>query len=151
MRQLRAQPVWIGNAGDGRDFRAIHAHGIRAIVQVAYEEPCLEAPRDLILSRIPLMDGSENDPALTRLAIGSLVALIRARVPTLVACSNGLSRSPCIVAAAFSLVEGRALGTILEETIGTSPADISPQFWNHVREVSAAMAPLRPNPLGESP
>ena len=149
MRQVQGRQVWIGNASDSRNFREIHARGIRALVQLAHEEPCIEAARDLILSRVPLTDGLDNDPALTRLAIGSVLELIRAEIPTLVSCSNGLSRSPCVVAAAVSLIEGLPLNSVLQEVVGTGPADVSPQFWHHVLGVTAAMSQADPRSPGE--
>lgn len=140
MREVRPGVLWIGNARDSRSFRLIHSAGIRALVQLAYEEPCVEAPRELVVERFPLVDGGGNDRAVTALAVEALAALIDAHVPTLVTCSNGLSRSPCIVAAAVAQLQQRPLQPVLEEIIGRMPADVSPQFWNHVVDVIAAPA-----------
>lgn len=136
MREIRPGLLWIGNAGDSRVFRLIHASGIRALVQLAYEEPCVQAPRDLIVVRFPLLDGGDNDAVLTTLAIQAIISLVERRVPTLVSCSNGLSRSPCLVAAALAICEQRPLPQVLAEVIDTAPADISPPFWNHIVHVT---------------
>src|SRR5437764_255159 len=41
MRQITPHSLWLGHAGDGTDFRRVFDLGIRAIVQVAAEEPPL--------------------------------------------------------------------------------------------------------------
>lgn len=138
VREIRPQLLWIGNAADARDFRTIHARGIAAIVQLAYEEPCIEAPRDLIVHRIPLVDGGCNDPALLSLAVDVLTALIGRRIPTLVTCSHGLSRSPCIVATALASAEQRSPRTVLEEIVAGVPADISPPLWSQTHHIVTA-------------
>lgn len=138
MREIRPQLLWIGNAADARDFRTIHACGIAAIFQLAYEEPCIQAPRDLIVHRIPLVDGGGNDPALLSSAVDVLTALIERRIRTLVTCSHGLSRSPCIVAAALARAEQRSPRTVLEEISAGVPADISPPLWNEIHHIAIA-------------
>ena len=136
MREIRPGLLWIGNAGDSRAYRTIHACGIRALVQLAYEEASPEAPRDLIVHRIPLIDGGGNDAALLAVAIDALKALIEQRIPTLVTCSQGMSRSPCIIAAALARAERRSPPTVLGEIVAGLPADISPPFWNEVCHVT---------------
>ena len=49
--------LWIGHAGDGRDARAICGCGIEAVLQLATEEPLLQLPREILLFRIPIVDG----------------------------------------------------------------------------------------------
>ena len=104
MNQIKPHPIWIGHAGDGRAFRAIFDAGIRAIVQLAVEEPPIQPPRELIYQRYPLLDGEGNDRAVLRLAIEAVAGLMEAVVPTLVCCGAGMSRSPGIAAAALSAV-----------------------------------------------
>jgi hypothetical protein len=94
MHQIKPHLLWIGHAGDGRDIPAIIDTGIRAIVQLAMEEPPLLPPRDLIFCRFPLLDGTGNDPVLLRLAIHAVAILQRSRIATLVCCGGGMSRSP---------------------------------------------------------
>ena len=105
MNQVERRLIGIGHAADGRDWSGLFDRGIRAIVQLAIEEPPIQPPREVILYRFPLVDGEGNDPALLRLAIESVAALIRAKLPALVCCGGGMSRSPAIVAAAVSCVE----------------------------------------------
>src|SRR5207247_10133902 len=80
------------------------AAGIRAIVELAAEEPPSPAPRELVYCRIPLLDGAGNEDKLLLLAIGTVGAFLESRLPTLVCCGSGLSRSPAIAAAALAQV-----------------------------------------------
>src|SRR6188768_4058788 len=100
MRSITPNILWIGNAHDIRNVSAALSLGIRAVVDLAANEAPVPYPRDIVYCRIPLSDGPENDAALLRLAIFVTVEVIRAQMPTLVACSAGMSRSPAIVAAA---------------------------------------------------
>ena len=50
-------------------------------------------PRELVRCRFPLSDGGDNPPWLVRLAVESVAAFLRAKVPVLVCCSAGMSRS----------------------------------------------------------
>src|SRR4051812_36720706 len=69
MNQILPYPLWTGHAGDGRDYRRVLDHGIRAVVQLAAEEPPLQPPRELIYLRFPLNDGADNADDLLVLAV----------------------------------------------------------------------------------
>jgi len=89
MNQILPHPLWIGHAGDGRDNRRLLDNGIRAIVQLAVEEPPLQPPRELVYLRFPLRDGPDNPDGLLELAVGAVVALLRQRMRTLACCGAG--------------------------------------------------------------
>ncbi len=133
MNQIKPHPIWIGHAGDGRAFRAIFDAGIRAIVQLAVEEPPIQPPRELIYQRYPLLDGEGNDRAVLRLAIDAVAGLMEAGVPTLVCCSAGMSRSPGIAAAALSAVFHLDLFDALHMVVEHRPADVSPALLHEIR------------------
>lgn len=133
MHQIKPHLLWVGHAGDGRNFQEIFDKRIRAIVQLALEEPPIQSPRDLILCRIPLIDGTGNNPVLLNLAIDTVAALQRSRVSTLVCCGGGMSRSPAIAAAALSAVEQMPLEECLRFVAESHPADVSPGLWAEVR------------------
>jgi protein-tyrosine phosphatase len=129
VHRIEPHPLWIGHAGDGRDVSGLFAHEIRAVVQLAREDPPLVLPRELILLRIPIVDGAGNDPALMRLAVSSVASLIAAGVPTLVCCGAGMSRSPAIAAAALSCTESSEPEVCLTRVTRGYPADVSPALW----------------------
>ena len=125
--------LWVGHAGDGRDFARLHALGIEAVVQLAAEEPPPALPRALISHRIPLLDGPGNPPAYLTLAIGTVAALLRAGIPALVSCGMGLSRSPAIAAAAIARLEDIPPDDALRALAAFHPVDVSPGLWAEVR------------------
>jgi protein-tyrosine phosphatase len=135
MRQIDGLDLWLGNAGDVRDGRAVLAAGIGAVVELADSEPLAVLPRDLVRCRFPLSDGGDNPPWLVRLAVEAVAALLRARVAVLVCCSAGMSRSVCIAAAGMALAEGRTLAEAINLVVGSGPADVSPAL---VAQVSQA-------------
>ncbi len=128
MRQFAGRVLWLGNAGDLRDARAVMAAGIQAVVELADSEQLAVLPRELVRCRFPLSDGGDNPPWLLRLAAESVAAFLRAGVPVLVCCSAGLSRSVCVAAGGVALAEGRPLAESLWAVVGSGPADVSPEL-----------------------
>jgi protein-tyrosine phosphatase len=112
--------------------------GIRAVVDLAYEEPPPALPRELILIRVPLTDGEGNSRKSLELAIGSVERLLQSAIPTLVACSAGLSRSPLIAAAAISRVERITLQSALQRIQQVKPLDVSPRLLKDVEELTGS-------------
>jgi protein-tyrosine phosphatase len=139
MNQIQPHPLWVGHAGDCRNFRALFDAGIEAVVQLAVDEPAVAMPREFISCRFPLLDGTDNRPELVSMAIRTLAGLLRAQIPTLVCCGSGLSRSPTIAAAALSLVTGRPPDECLSLVAETRPRDVTPGLWNEVQEVLASI------------
>ncbi len=90
--RISPESIWIGHAGEGHDFTPLLDLGIEAMIELAEEEPSFPTRRDLISCRFPLIDGVGNRPELLALAIRTVAILIAAGIPTLVCCSDGLSR-----------------------------------------------------------
>jgi hypothetical protein len=135
MRQIHPFPLFLGNAGAGRDYRAILDCGIQAIVQAAAEEPALQPPRDLIYCRFPLVDGPGNDLKLLQLAVATLARLIDDRIPTLVCCSMGLSRTPALAACALARALQQSPQEWLTRLAAEGPTDVAPGFWNELERL----------------
>jgi protein-tyrosine phosphatase len=135
MNQIAPHLLWIGHAGDGRDFRRLLDIGIGAVVQLAIEEPPLQPPRELIYLRFPLRDGADNPAGLLEVAVGALAALIRKRVRTLVCCGAGMSRSPAVSAVAVSLVTGEPVEDTLKRVLTSRPGDVSPALWEQLKRL----------------
>jgi hypothetical protein len=115
--------------------------GIRAVVELADSEPLAALPRELVRCRFPLSDGGGNPMWLLRLAAESVAALLLSRVPTLVACGAGMSRSVCIAAAGMALAEQRTLAETMSEVVHSGPADISPGLLLEVQASLASQGP----------
>jgi protein-tyrosine phosphatase len=137
MREAIPRILWIGNAREARDVRAVLTLGIAAVVDLAMEEPPIVFPRDIVSCRFPLIDGAGNSPAVIKAAIDSIVHLVQGDVPTLVACGGGMSRAPTITALACAAVEQITPESALKRIAKAGPRDVSPTFWT---EALAAIA-----------
>ena len=115
MREIIPAHLWLGNAYDARAPQKLFDLGIAAVVDLAYEEAAAGLPRSLAYVRIPLVDGGGNDPRLLKWAIDTVESLIAAQIPTLVACGAGMSRSPCVAAAALARHRKESPETVLKQ------------------------------------
>lgn len=133
MREIIAQTLWIGNARDARDVRGVLDRGISVVIDLALEEPPIIFPREIVYCRLPLIDGDENNPTVLQTAIETVARFILSEVPTLVACSGGMSRSPAIVAAAMSKVHSIRFEEAIKQITSSGPCDVSPGLWNQIQ------------------
>ena len=135
MRPVAKSSLWLGHVGDIHDLRAVLAAGILAVVDLALEEPPATVTRELVYCRFPLLDGIGNPPWLLRAAVDCVAGLLHSCTPSLVYCSNGMSRSPAIAAAAIARVRGCSPAEALELVAEPGPADVSPALWAEVQAV----------------
>ncbi|MCA9005668.1 MAG: dual specificity protein phosphatase family protein [Planctomycetaceae bacterium] len=135
MREIIPSLLWIGNTRDTHDVKNVLDLGIAAVIDLALEEPAVPLTRDMIYCRLPVIDGAENQPVVLISAVKIVARLIREEVPTLVACSAGMSRSPAIVAAALSQVRETDFETELKLIAAHHPADVAPGLWNDLQEL----------------
>jgi protein-tyrosine phosphatase len=132
MQRISGQELWTGNVGNLRDVVAIHATGIEAVLFLATDEA--PAPgREIAFCRLPLVDGAGNAHWRLRLAVETAASLIAGNVPTLVCCSNGMSRSLAVVAAALAKVVGGSADERLKQITFGRPADVSSVLWREIR------------------
>ena len=135
MREVIPRQLWLGNAVDARNPRRLHELGIAAIVDLAVEELPSRPTRDMTYCRFPLIDGAGNAPALLSATIDITATLVRNRIPTLVSCGAGMSRSPAIVAAALARVRNDVPDHCLQQLLAGNPHDVSPPLWADVKNV----------------
>lgn len=135
MREI-AQGLWIGHAGDLADRKRIAEAGVRAVIELALEEAPSVLWRDAIHMRIPIYDGPGNDSESLSLAITCVTDLIVREIPTLVCCSNGMSRSPSITACAMARVSGEDPTIVLARITSDGPADVSPFLWGTLMDIA---------------
>jgi protein-tyrosine phosphatase len=140
MNQILPHLLWLGHAGDGRAFRKLFDADIKAVVELAAEEPSSPVPRELFYCRIPLLDGLDNNPDWLFLALTTVASLLRRRVPTLVCCGAGRSRSPAIAAAALALAHDLTPEECLQRVAERHPSDVSPGLW---KEITAFLSSIR--------
>lgn len=132
MHQLLPERLWIANALEARDARLLFDTGIAAVVDVAYEEAPAQLPRQLIYCRLPLNDGGGNPSSSLRLAVRIVIELVRDEVPTAVACSAGMSRSPMVAAFAASRLSDRTPDALLKSIAETRPLQLNATLWNEM-------------------
>jgi protein-tyrosine phosphatase len=141
MRRIEHYSLWLGHRGDAGDPQVIVATGIFAVVYLALNESPASLPRDRTYCRFPLVDGTGNPAWLLQAAVETVACFLRSSTPTLVYCSAGLSRSPCIAGAAIAVVRGCPLEEGLKFVLQSGPADVSPGLWS---DVCAALTPAEP-------
>jgi protein-tyrosine phosphatase len=139
MNQVEPNLLWIGHAGEGRDYRLIFDSGIEALVQLAAEEMPPQPPREIVCCHFPLLDGTGNKSTLLVLAIRTVTALLQIRWPTAVTCATGMSRAPAIAAAALSLAHGKPIEECLQQVVACHPSDVSAGFWSEVVSVVSSL------------
>jgi len=76
---------------------------------------------------------------MKRTSSQTVATLLKSQVPTLVYCGAGMSRSPAVVAAALSIVQGGTPEEKLKEAVAGHPHDVSPHLWETVVEVCKAL------------
>jgi protein-tyrosine phosphatase len=96
-------------------------------------------PRELIYCRFPILDGPGNDAGILSLAVHTIGTLIDRRVPALVCCSSGRSRSPALVAAALAVVRHKPATEALKEVAEHSPSDVSPGLWKEILDLLSGL------------
>jgi predicted protein tyrosine phosphatase len=133
MREILPGVLWIGNASDGRTPERLLEAGIGAVLSLAAEELTPALPRSMIQCHFPIQDGEQEDDAVLHAALQTLVALLRSRIPTLVYCGVGMSRSPALAAAALAIVQGGSPELWLRRIVEGHPHDVSPRLWQAVR------------------
>ena len=140
MISIHPKSLWLGHALDAREPRALYDAGIKAVVDLAFAESPAVLPRDFIHCRFPLVDGGGNEPAVLRLALQTIVNLLDARLPTLVACSVGMSRSPTLAAFALAAHLRSNPEEVVLRIAELKSLEINGALWN---DVSAVYPSLR--------
>jgi protein-tyrosine phosphatase len=135
MRSVPGFSLESGHSGDLQNLNDIHENGIRALIDLAQNEKPIAPPRDIVYCRFPLIDGTGNPAWLLHLAVNTVSQLLRAHMRTLIYCSAGMSRTPCIAAAAISQIHGCSLSEAITIATQSGPADISPGLWSDVQKL----------------
>ena len=134
MHEIEPGLLWIGNAFDVREYRLLFDAGIQAVVDVAFEEVPARLPRQLMYFRFPINDGAGNAPAVIRLALDTVVRLLRLEVPVIVCCSAGMSRSPTLAAFSLSLHLETTPDNIIAAISEKRSLEIKPALWAEFAE-----------------
>jgi hypothetical protein len=139
MRPIAGLSLWIGHVSDVRNPRVLLSFGICAVIDLALNEPPAALPRELVYCRFPLIDGIGNPPWLLRAAIDCVANFIQSGTPILVSCEAGMSRSPCIAAAALARVHGCSADEALTWVAKSGAMDVMPGLWAEVKAAHLAL------------
>lgn len=134
MREAVPGRLWLGTALDARDLRRLYDLHVAAVVDLALEEPPAQLGREIVYCRLPLLDGAGNSKWMLSAAIEVVARLLHESVPTLVACSGGMSRSPAIVAAVLARERGISADDCLLQLVVGQPHDVSPSLWHEIKK-----------------
>ena len=135
MREIIPNVLWIGNAFDARNIKAVMDAGFQIVVDLAIEEPHIQHPREVASCRFPLLDGEGNSAALIMAVIDLIVSCVNAQTKTLVACSGGMSRSLLIASAVVAQVKSIDLDDAIRQVTRAGPCDISPNLYDALRRL----------------
>jgi hypothetical protein len=135
IRNVHSSLLFVANAMDARDLRQLYDTGIRAVIDLAINEPPAQLGREMLYCRFPINDGDGNPDWLLTLAIKTIASTIRNDIRTLVACSAGMSRAPTIAAASLAILTNRDPEHCLIDVIAGAPNDVSPILWTHIKRV----------------
>ena len=133
MHEVHQNSVWIGNAFDARDPEPLFQLGIRAVIDVAYEEKPAVLSRQLIYCRFPRLDGGGNDFQLLLQTLRSVLIFLESDTKLLVACSAGMSRSPSIAAFALGHYLLQDPETIVSQIASIRSLELKPMLWADLR------------------
>ncbi len=129
MHEICPNSLWIGHALDVRAPRSLFDVGIAAVVDVAFEEPTAQLPRQMTYCRFPLNDGGGNEPSLLLQTLRTVTGFLSLGIPTLVACSAGMSRSPTIVAFALAHHLDTSPDDVIQHISELKALEVNPQLW----------------------
>ncbi len=135
MREAVPGRLWVGNADDARDAAGLYRTNIQVIVDLAFEEPPAQLPRDFLYCRFPVMDGAGTLPDVLEMAVSTVAKLLKTDLRCLVSCSAGMSRSPAVVACAWARNTERSPEECLLEITCGQPHDVSPVLWSELLNV----------------
>ena len=136
MRRVLDYPLWVGTARDARDIRGVLDAGIEAVVDLAMDEPPVQPTRELVYLRFPLVDGGGNPAWLLSAAFRTVQILLFHKIPTLVACGGGMSRSVCVaVCAVNDTFERETPDDTLRRLAAQGVADVHPLIWDEMKRI----------------
>ncbi len=142
MREIIPGHLWIANARAANDVRGVLSVGVKAVIDLAIEEPSIVYPRDVVYCRVPLIDGEGNSTTWLNIAVDLAATCIDRRIRLLICCGAGMSRAPAIAAAALARVRRIPLEEALAAVVAGAPHDISPGLWAEIEASQSQRAAL---------
>ena len=139
MHEVHSSLLWIGNALDVREPRGLFQAEITAVIDVAYEEPPAQIPRQWTYCRFPLNDGGGNEPQMLWQTLRTTCDFLHSKTRTIIACSAGMSRSPTVAAFALAHYLQENPHDVIAKIASMRSLELKPELW---RDMLAAFARL---------
>ena len=130
MHEILPNLLWIGHAFDVREPRPLFEARITAVIDVAYEEPPAQIPRQLTYCRFPLNDGGGNDGNMLLQTLLTATDFLASNTRTIIACSAGMSRSPTIAAFALAYHLSENPETVIGRIADIKSLELKPELWS---------------------
>lgn len=134
MIRIPNSSLWLGNASDLEDVRAVLGCGVTAVIDLATEIVPPRFPRTINYCRFALTDDGTNQLAAIRAAVFTTAAFLEGGSVTAVCCNAGMNRSPAIAAFAMSRGNGRLPADNLRTISKCKHVDVHPGFWNQIAQ-----------------
>lgn len=135
MHQIYPNLLWIGHAFDVREPQPLFDAGITTVIDVAYEEPPAQIPRQLTYCRFPLNDGGGNDPKLLLQVLRTTTDFLNSESRTIIACSAGMSRSPTVAAFALAYHLSQDPDDVIARIGAIKSLELKNELWNDLLNV----------------
>ena len=143
MHEIHPNLLWIGHAIDVREPQPIFNAGITAVIDVAYEEPPAQIPRQLTYCRFPLNDGGGNDPKILLQTLMTATDFLRSNTRTIIACSAGMSRSPTVAAFALAHHLDQKPDEVITRIADIRSLELKPELWADMLKTFDKLGPNR--------
>lgn len=137
MIHIPSTNLWLGNAADLRDVRALLNTGAEAIIDLAVEEPVPTLPRVINYCRFAITDEGEGAEAAITAAVQTGAAFFRAGTVLAVCCNAGMNRSPTIAAGILALARSESFESQLRLVSSWKGIDVHPGLVTRVESVLA--------------
>ncbi|WP_168564949.1 protein-tyrosine phosphatase family protein [Crateriforma spongiae] len=142
MHEIHPKLLWIGHALDVREPQGLFDAGITTVIDVAYEEPPAQIPRQLTYCRFPINDGGGNDPKILLQTLRTITDFLASGTRTIVACSAGMSRSPTIAAFALAHHMSETPDRVISRIAEIKSLELKSELW---ADTLIAFNKLKPN------
>jgi protein-tyrosine phosphatase len=117
-----ARNLFVGTAADATDESTLNAHDISVIISVTATSHAGNAPAEVTLIEVPMMDGPQNSQDAFETAVAAVMSRLAAGDRILPHCSAGASRSPAVAAAALALHTDSELEAAVQQVLTRRPA-----------------------------
>lgn len=127
------ETIAVGGLEDILDLKQLRTAGITGVLSIDWF-PASSPSKELLWRKHVLVDGPGNSPSDLDAALSHVRFLVDNCPRVLVACREGLSRSPFLAACHIATLEHRKLADVINDILGHHQIAIDPallELWDH--------------------